>query len=56
MSNKENDIVKMNHDNDPFEEYRHETDPDKRERSYAWQTNKNKRFNYGKHIKRLSSL
>lgn len=38
MSNKENDIVKMNHDNDPFEEYQRETDPDKRERSYAWST------------------
>ena len=38
MSNKENDIVEMNHNNDPFEEYRRETDPDKRERSYAWQT------------------
>ena len=23
---------------DPFEEYRRETNPDKRERSYAWQT------------------
>ncbi len=31
MSNKGNDIVEMNHDNDPFEEYRRETDPDKRE-------------------------
>ena len=38
MSNKENDIAKMNHDNDPFEEYQRETDPDKRERSYAWST------------------
>lgn len=25
-------------ENDPFKEYRRETDPDKRERSYAWQT------------------
>lgn len=29
---------KKNPNNDPFEEYRRETDPDKRERSYAWST------------------
>ena len=29
---------KKNPNNDPFEEYRRETDPDKRERSYAWHT------------------
>lgn len=38
MSNKENDIVEINHSNDPFEEYRRDGDPSKRERSYAWHT------------------
>ncbi len=34
-----NDLNKIETtNNDPFNEYRRETDPDKRERSYAWQT------------------
>ena len=38
MSYKENDIVETNYDSDPFEEYQRESDPSKRERSYAWHT------------------
>ncbi len=38
MSYKENDIVETNYDNDPFEKYQRESDPSKRERSYAWHT------------------
>lgn len=38
MGNKKYDTAEMTHNNDPFEEYRRESDPDKRERSYAWQT------------------
>ncbi len=38
MSYKENDTVETNYDNDPFEDYQRESDPSKRERSYAWHT------------------
>ncbi len=38
MSDKINDPVEITYNDDSFEEYRRETDPNKRERSYAWQT------------------
>lgn len=38
MSNKEIDTLEMEPNNDPFEEYQRESDPAKRERSYAWHT------------------
>ena len=38
MKNHKHDIDEMVYDNDPFEEYSCETDPLKRERSYAWHT------------------
>ncbi len=38
MKNKKHDSDEMIYDSDPFEEYSRETDPSKRERSYAWHT------------------
>ncbi len=38
MKNRKHDTDEMVYNSDLFEEYSRETDPSKRERSYAWHT------------------